>query len=557
MRRTLAPLSAPAYQLRNHPRFLAFCHQSAAVNFSDQEFTALLEAAADFVDYRSSEYFVKRDSKLASKGSALRLRDLARLPPWAIDLRRMFNTLADYEFNSREGSPLAQLCEAGARFGGQELESAMASKLPALVSPKAKRRLERDLQRILERATRPCLELERKSYSLALAAIGLQETATDPQLAERRFLGDKPSERLFAIFKTFPVLSRLWLQLISQWRDLVAELLARLEAGRDALSRTFLDGQPAGLIGDMRCGLSDPHNNGRTVMLLEFATGSVIYKPRPGDGEWEWSSFLHKMNALSFSPKLRAARVLRRKGYCWMERVEPFSCKDKSAARRFYRRMGGLIGAAFFLRAADCHRDNIIAAGEQPVLIDAEALGHLAPEAKARNPVDLLTQTGFLPGTNRRSLQYRSSALGSATAGQHVPRIRGKSLRAAQFQREIVEGFCRAWRCVLGSRKRRTAFVRRFRRIASRKRRWIYWPTEKYAAIAHASIQPAALRSGLERELLLSRLCSRTTVPAKVVHAEIDALKRLDIPYFVRRNQGPTPSDQSIVPPEIIEALRL
>ena len=69
-----------------------------------------------------------------------------------------------------------------------------------------------------------------------------------------------------------------------------------------------------GPIVDLRCGLSDPHNEGRTVMLLQFAAGSVIYKPRPGDGEWEWFSFLHGMNALSFHPRLRAARVLRRNG---------------------------------------------------------------------------------------------------------------------------------------------------------------------------------------------------------------------------------------------------
>jgi lantibiotic modifying enzyme len=75
-------------------------------------------------------------------------------------------------------------------------------------------------------------------------------------------------------------------------------------------------------------------------------------------------------------------------------------------------------------------------------------------------------------------------------------------------------------------------------------------------AIAQASIQPAALRSGIERDLLLSRLCSRRTVPATVIHEEIDALKRLDVPYFARRPKGRSPYDESVVPPEIIEALR-
>jgi lantibiotic modifying enzyme len=527
------------------------------VIFSDPDFNALVEAAADFTDYRSDQYFSKRDSAATSKGgSALRLCDPSSLPSWAIDLRRMLNALEDLAFNSKQGSPLAILCEAGARFGWHEFEAAISPELLALLSERAKRRLRRDLQRILERTTRPCLELERRSYHLALAAIGLLETTTDPKFPEHKFLGEKPSERLFSLFRKFPVMPRLWFQLISQWRDQLVELLARLAADRAALSRTFLGSQPVGPIVDLRCGLSDPHNKGRTVMLLQFAADAVIYKPRPGDGEWEWASLLQGMNAQSFQPKLGAARVLRRNGYCWMERIEPSPCKEGPGAIRFYRRMGGIIGAACLLRTTDCHRDNIIAAGEHPVLIDAEALCHLSSETKAQTPVELLFRTGFLPGSNRRGLQSRSSVLGHAITGPHVPRIRARALRAAEYEDQIVEGFRRAWRCLLGTGSRRTAFIRRVRRICSRQRRWIYRPTEQYAAISRASIQPPALRSGIERELLIARLCARGTVPAKVIHGEIAALRRLDIPYFVRRTKGPVSFDKGIVPTDLIKALR-
>ena len=178
-----------------------------AVNFSNEEFTAIVEAAADFSDYRSGQYFAKRETKPPSgAGSALRLLDASTLPPWAVGLRRMLSALADFDFNSTQAPSLVTLCEAGARYGWQELEAALAPKLLALISSRAKRRLKRDLQRILERATRPCLELERTSYNLALAAIGLQETTTDPKFVERKFLGEKPSERLFSMFRKFPCL---------------------------------------------------------------------------------------------------------------------------------------------------------------------------------------------------------------------------------------------------------------------------------------------------------------------------------------------------------------
>jgi lantibiotic modifying enzyme len=218
--------------------------------------------------------------------------------------------------------------------------------------------------------------------------------------------------------------------------------------------------------------------------------------------------------------------------------------------------MGGIIGAAYLLRAADCHRDNIMAAGEHPVLVDAEALCHPLLGAKTETPFDRLYRTGFFPGSSQRSLQSRSSVLGPATVGRHVPRIRGKALSPARYEREIVDGFCRAWRCVLGTRNRRAGFIRRLRRICSRKRRWIYRPTEQYAAIARVSIQPGAVRSGIERELLIARLCSRRTAPSPVIHTEIAALKRLDIPYFTRRIKERSPLHQGVVPTEVTDALR-
>ncbi|HMG04712.1 MAG TPA: type 2 lanthipeptide synthetase LanM [Chthoniobacterales bacterium] len=526
------------------------------MNLSEEEFAALVEAAADFDDYHSTRYFVKRDPGSASGDqSPLQLRDPSVLPPWAFALRRMFSALADLEFGSRRRSPLAAICEAGGRHGFYELEATIAPTLLALVSQKARRRLKQNLKRILEQVTGPSLELERRSYSLALTAIGLQKERTSQTFSDHKFLGRKPSDRLFSLFKRFPVLARLWSQLIIQWRDQANELLIRLRADRTALSRALLGGQVTGPIVDLHCGLSDPHNGGRTVMLLRFAAGSAIYKPRSGDSEWEWFSFLKEINARSFQPQLKVARVLRRKRYSWMEWIEPSSCKNKSEARRFYRRMGGIIGAAYLLKATDCHRDNVIASGEHPVLIDAEGLYHFSLERKAETSLDRLRRTGFFPSSDRRSLQSRSSVLRGLAAVKRTATIRGEALDAAEYKEEIVEGFSRAWRCALGTKSGRAALVRRLQRISSRKRRWIYRATEEYAAIMRASIQPAAVRSGIERELLIARLCSRRTAPSSIIHAEINALKRLDIPYLLKRTKKwPAPAKETVLI-EVIEGL--
>jgi lantibiotic modifying enzyme len=451
-------------------------------------------------------------------------------------------------------TPLAKLCAAGADYGWRELERSAGPLLVADLSAKAKASLRRHLRRDLEEITRPCLDLELKSFGLAMSSLGLTSGKPDSKSIERMFLRDKPSHRLFSLFKKFPVLARLWCQLICQWREHVREVLVRFAADRHALSRAFFS-KPLRKIVNAHFGLSDRHHSGRTVARFQFEAGSIIYKPRAGTGESEWFSFLEWMNRRHFRPKLRIACLLQRKSYCWMEYVEAASCKNEAEARRFYQRMGALIAAAYLLKAVDCHRDNLIASGKHPVLVDVDALWHVSSFSKSQSQSDVLHRTGFFPTANPRSLQSRSSALGPGMTGSHLPRLAGQPLEAANYHREIARGFAKAWSCILGTRNRRAQFARRLRRIRSRERRWIYWATEKYAAIRKASIQPSVLRSEAERDLLIRRLCSREIVPSTVVDAEVLALKQLDIPYFKRRTTKIPPADQPPIPKELIKTI--
>src|SRR5205085_2072562 len=182
------------------------------------------------------------------------------------------------------------------------------------------------------------------------------------------------------------------------------------------------------------------------------------------------------MNDHSFTPRLKAGRVLRRSGYCWMEYIPAASCKELTAIRRFYERVGGMIAAAYLLRAVDCHRDNVIVAGEYPVLVDVDALWHVSPLTKTQDALSQLYRTGLFPSSDPRSLQSRSSAFGyfsRLAAGN-------KQFNPSRHHREIARGFDKAWRCLLGTGARHSATAKRLRRIRCRERRWIYMATEKY-----------------------------------------------------------------------------
>jgi putative transposase len=230
--------------------------------------------------------------------------------------------------------------------------------------------------------------------------------------------------------------------------------------------------------------------------------------------------------------------------------------KNEAAVRRFYERLGGLIAAAYLMKAVDCHRENVIAAGEYPVLVDIDALWHVSALTKTQSQADVLYRTGFFPNSRPASLQSRSSVLGKSTTGKHLARMAGKPVSAAPYTNEIIAGFSRAWNCILGTANRRTAFLRIVRRVRSHRRRWIYRATESYGAVLQASIQPSPLRSTAERRALITSTCSRRAPTTAVAKAEIDALMRLDLPYFVRKTNHAMPSDKNSVPSELTGAIR-
>jgi lantibiotic modifying enzyme len=468
-------------------------------------------------------------------------------------LRPMLAGLGTVSTGSPRQEPLEQLCTIGVSYAWRDLERTGASALLERTSANAQANLRQYLQGTLEWITRPCFELEWSSYTLATEALGL--VSPGALQTREKFLGSEPVDRLFSFFEKFPALAGLWSVSIDQWRRHVAEILGRAAADDRAMARAFFDGNSCGRITDVRLGLSDRHLGGRSVALVEFERGRVVYKPRTGTGEAAWASLLRTMNENGFKPLLKNARLLRRKGYHWMEHIEPARCPDVAAVQRFYKRLGGLIAAAYLSNAVDCHRENLIAAGEHPVLVDLDAVWHVGSVTKTQSATDLLYRTGIFPNSNPESLQSRSSILGKTATGTHLARVGARAESPADYADAIVAGFGAGWHCLIGTPARRAAFQGRLRSIRSQERRWIYFATENYAVIIRVSVQPGALVSGMTRLGVIRRLSERPTVGADTVEAEIDAMERLDIPYFTRRTSVRMPAPKNSPPAELLEAI--
>lgn len=374
--------------------------------------------------------------------------------------------------------------------------------------------------------------------------------------------------RLVTVFERYPVLARLVATRIEHWASATTELLTRFEADRGALLQRF---QPAASetrprIGRLRPNLSDAHHHGRSVIMIELEGGPwLVYKPRSLALEAAYYGILRWCNETGELPSLRIVGVVEREGYGWMEHVEHAPCEDEAAVRRFYERAGLILCLLYVLGTNDCHEENLIASGEQLLLVDAETTMHAEAREPGEQPTDptllamsSVLRVGLLPRWEYRQGQgiHDVSGLGggqlSSAASDddpaakpatprrlgNVPRIGEVVASPNDYVDELVRGFERMYRLLL---RRRASLLPPTGPLAALRGppvRFVHRSTRIYATILRHSLEPRFLRDGVSRSIELEVLGRAYLVaeddeagPA-LLAAERRALERLDIPYF-------------------------
>src|SRR5262249_46207149 len=197
------------------------------------------------------------------------------------------------------------------------------------------------------------------------------------------------------------------------------ELNDRFAADRGAIADRI--GSARGAPGSVRVrsGLSDVHRHGRTVARLSFENGGeVYYKPRPVDMEESYAAFVEWFNARRGRlPAVRALVTINRTTHGWMEAAAVQPCADRRAAQRYFRRAGAVLALADLFCGIDFHSENLVAAGEHPVVVDLETLFH--PCGPYERDTDPLNRTELLPRPvpDRPADTYVVCGLGLLPAG--------------------------------------------------------------------------------------------------------------------------------------------
>lgn len=328
----------------------------------------------------------------------------------------------------------------------------------------------------------------------------------------------------------------------------------------------------------------DTHGDGRAVTKLSFDCGTtVVYKPRPVEAGERFYELLTDLNEHLSVPPFTAPAYLDCGSYGWMEWVPDEECADEAAVGRYYERAGALVAVAYLTEFTDCHHENLVAAGEQPTLVDAETVFHprFAPDERPAGD--------DAAGARRQSVVLSAlvprkhdddDALGTATAGiavgaepttvpgvtvprlaaagsdvvdvtevpgevepeANVPTVDGEPALPEAYADEIVAGFRETYETLVALTDR--GEIDLGARFADVENRLVYRPTMQYTRLIDDLQSSQTLSDGVRVDVELAELAASVCregvddPPTAVVEAERAALVRLDPPRFGARVDG-------------------
>ncbi|MBI4852295.1 MAG: type 2 lantipeptide synthetase LanM [Acidobacteria bacterium] len=425
------------------------------------------------------------------------------------------------------------------------------------------------LMELIQTMVKKCDELRQK---------GLLKGDTSKQRYEYFLDYMRQKDQALALLQEYPVLGRRLIIILNNWVKFSIETLERLCRDWINIKNVFTpEKDPGIIILDKESSVGDSHKSGQ-VITLTFSSGfKLLYKPRSLSMDLHFQQLLEWLNNKGIKPEFRTLKVLDCSSYGWMEFVTFQSCSSENEITNFYYRQGGNLALLYILYGVDFHSENLIAAGEHPILVDLETLFSQPDENNSNNKAakylqESVLRTGLLPmqifgnnqhkgidfsglaglsgqltpyplpylelsGTDeihivRKQLRYEEE-------NTHRPKLNGKDVILWDYIDTIVKGFTDVYQIL---QKNTAALISSdgldglITRFAKDEVRIILRSTRDYGVLLTESSNPNMLRNAIACEWLFDNLWKKTEdypFLLKVIASERESLLEGFIPRFI------------------------
>ena len=380
------------------------------------------------------------------------------------------------------------------------------------------------------------------------------------------------------LLREYPVLARQVIICLDQWVTFSLEFLRRLAADWHDLNAYFCNRGSLGRIVSLDDTKGDQHQAGRSVLILRFSSDfRIVYKPRPLSVAKHFQEFLNWLNTRGAKPPLHTIKILDRGTYGWVEFIAQKGCESSDEIRRFYARQGEYLAVLYALEGTDFHYENLIAAGEHPIIVDLETIfqPYIRNGAQAISEAyrDSVLRIGLLPqrmfsgmqndgidlsglgAAVGQTLPYTVAHLmepctdemrlvqkvGESSGASNQPTLLGTKIDILDYVEEIISGFSTLYRLLLTYRKELLSAGGPLARFGNDTVRVVLRPTLTYGLLLRSSLHPDVLRDTLDRDMMFSSLwgCNQDQAHLEqIFFSEINDLHNCDIPLFTARTRS-------------------
>lgn len=382
-------------------------------------------------------------------------------------------------------------------------------------------------------------------------------------------------EHFWDILEEYPVMLRLMVEAVNNWVTATFEFIKHFYDDIHDLKKYFFISD---IITKVDLNISDSHNNGKSVIIVHSENGkSVVYKPRTLELDEKFQETIKLFNRLTNS-NLYTYKVIDKRDYGWSEYISYESCSSELDMQNYYDELGKLLFILYVLRGNDVHYENIIAHGKHPVLIDIETIFHNKMVDKIHRGADdkiyetienSVRRVGILPNiiwgrgkdigvdvsamtndeskeipietasildilTDEMRIDYKRSVLEKKN---NTPFIKNKVVDTFQYKQELKKGFINSYRQFL-SEDSKKILLKDVDKYNHKESRQILRATQYYSSLIQLSFHPDFMRSGLDREMLFSKLWTQVEEENKLKRIsgiELLSLIKNDIPMFVSK----------------------
>lgn len=172
----------------------------------------------------------------------------------------------------------------------------------------------------------------------------------------------------------YPVLDKTLERIVDNYLKHIQNIFSNFSKDFTKILRSFSIKENKNItIIDINTSLGDDHN-GESTALITLSNGTkLIYKPRNIDVSNSYNLFINWVNQ-KLHTNLKTIKCVSNRNYGWLEFVSYESLNTQNELQEYYYKSGILLAITLLLGSKDCHLENIIASGKDPVIIDHETI---------------------------------------------------------------------------------------------------------------------------------------------------------------------------------------